>query len=357
MAIHFACVCGRGFSVRERRAGRTTTCPDCGQEVRVPRLGAPAAPDPGGVQRLAAVLAEYALWPGVVGGSFALMAAATRRGYNMEIAVIAVYVPLLGCLTLAETGLAFRRAWHWRDGQVWRNLLHTALGTFVTLFFSAVFIVGLVFPVSKHLSATLGFRPWPYAWPLWIQVALMVLAWDFFAYWTHRWSHEWGWLWRVHALHHSPPRVHAINAGRVHPLDTLKTEIIGLPVLVLLGAPLKVLVWYLAFFRFIGVLSHCNLPLRLGPLTYIFNTPVLHRWHHSVRPEEGLKNYGQNLMIWDQVFGTYYHPPDRAPDRLGIGDPMPDGFFAQLLSPFTLGRLRARRTAERKVTAPAASHA
>lgn len=36
MGIHFACPCGRTFSVRKRHAGKSLACPDCGEPLTVP---------------------------------------------------------------------------------------------------------------------------------------------------------------------------------------------------------------------------------------------------------------------------------------------------------------------------------
>lgn len=83
------------------------------------------------------------------------------------------------------------------------------------------------------------------------------------------------------------------------------------------------------------MLTHCNVDMRCGPLNFLFNTPQLHRWHHSMTPEEGDRNFGENLMVFDQLFGTYYHHPTRRPPTvIGIREPIPTGFFGQLLQPF-----------------------
>jgi sterol desaturase/sphingolipid hydroxylase (fatty acid hydroxylase superfamily) len=74
--------------------------------------------------------------------------------------------------------------------------------------------------------------------------------------------------------------------------------------------------------------------MRFGPLSWIFNTPSLHRWHHSRDIKEGNKNYGENLMLWDQLFGTYFNPPRRPPVNIGINEYMPPGFLQQLAHPF-----------------------
>ena len=64
---------------------------------------------------------------------------------------------------------------------------------------------------------------------------------------------------------------------------------------------------------YIGLLTHCNVAMRFGPLSLVFNTPELHRWHHSMDLREGNKNYGENLAIWDLLFGTWFNAARRPP--------------------------------------------
>lgn len=56
---------------------------------------------------------------------------------------------------------------------------------------------------------------------------------------------------------------------------------------------------------FIGILTHANLDVRCGPINYVFNTPELHRRHHSRRAEEGNRNYGENFVLGDLIFVTW----------------------------------------------------
>ena len=39
--------------------------------------------------------------------------------------------------------------------------------------------------------------------------------------------------------------------------------------------------------------------------------------------EEGNRNYGENLMLFDQLFGTFFLPSRRPPADIGIRYPMP----------------------------------
>jgi sterol desaturase/sphingolipid hydroxylase (fatty acid hydroxylase superfamily) len=108
-----------------------------------------------------------------------------------------------------------------------------------------------------------------------------------------------------------------------------------MPVLLLLGAPRDVLLLVSAVTAIIGMLTHCNVEMRCGPLNYVFNTPCLHRWHHSKVLHEGNRNYGENIVIFDILFGTYFNEDRRPPVDIGITHPMPASFWEQLKVPFT----------------------
>ena len=110
--------------------------------------------------------------------------------------------------------------------------------------------------------------------------------------------------------------------------------ILSQPLLYLAGAPAEIILWISAVTAFIGMLTHCNVEMRFGPINYLFNTPELHRWHHSRDLEEGNKNYGENLMIFDLLFRTYFNADRRPPANIGIDDPMPANFLGQLVQPF-----------------------
>jgi len=163
-------------------------------------------------------------------------------------------------------------------------------------------------------------------------------------HWVHRWQHEREFLWRFHAVHHSSPRLYWLNGTRNHPLDLGLTYIVGYLPLVALGASEVVIMLFTLFDPLLGLLQHANIAMRLGPLNYVFSAAEPHRWHHSRGLNEANSNYGSNLLVWDLVFGTFFLPPNRAPDSIGIGS-MPDfpqTFAAQMAAPFRWRRLKRR---------------
>ncbi len=106
----------------------------------------------------------------------------------------------------------------------------------------------------------------------------------------------------------------------------------------LLGVADTVLASYFVFYAINGFFQHSNCAIRLGWLNYIVSGPELHRWHHSRVPGESNSNYGNNLILWDLLFGSYFLPKDRSVGTLGlINRDYPSSFPAQFGAPFTKG--------------------
>ena len=80
-------------------------------------------------------------------------------------------------------------------------------------------------------------------------------------------------------------------------------------------------------------LIHANVGWRFGPLRYVLATPQYHHWHHSADKID--VNFAVHLPVIDAVFGTFYLPGSRWPSAYGIhGNPVPEGYWAQLALPF-----------------------
>ena len=54
-----------------------------------------------------------------------------------------------------------------------------------------------------------------------------------------------------------------------------------------------------------AVVEHTQCIAKLGILEWVLVTPSAHRVHHGTNPEYLDKNYGNLLIIWDRMFGTY----------------------------------------------------
>lgn len=285
-------------------------------------------------------IVSWISWPALMAICLGISVYGFSIGYPI-LAFNIAYIFIIVALLLLERWMPHEPQWLGDDGQTWQNILHTVTskGTVqVLLIFSgALGLAEWMTPATEP-----GHSVWPRHWPMWAQAGLGVVAAEFGLYWAHRISHEWPLVWRLHAIHHSVRRLWVINTGRFHFMDSVWKILLGMAVLMSLGAPYEVVQWCSIVTAYIGVLTHCNVEMRFGPLSYIFNTPEVHRWHHSMNLDEGDMNYGENVVIWDIVFGTFYNKKHkRPPSFIGVPEYMPPMFRHQLLWPFLTGAQRA----------------
>ncbi|NNG03242.1 MAG: hypothetical protein HKM95_03975 [Inquilinus sp.] len=178
---------------------------------------------------------------------------------------------------------------------------------------------------------------WPHDWPLAGQLLLMLLIADLLRYWLHRAAHKAKWLWALHAVHHSPKELYSLNVGRFHPGDKALQFLVDALPFALMGVGADVFATYFVFYAVNGFFQHCNANLRLGPLNWIVSGPELHRWHHAKAYKLANHNFGNNLIVWDALFGTRYLPADAAVGELGIGNGgYPKDLPGQTLAPFVV---------------------
>ena len=139
------------------------------------------------------------------------------------------------------------------------------------------------------------------SWLLWMLTFILI---DFVFYFYHRISHRVNFLWAIHMSHHSSEEMNFAVSFRqawFGPLSKIPffmvLPIIGFdPTLVAVAGVISTL-W--------GIVGHTQIINRLGPLEWFMNTPSHHRVHHGSNSQYIDKNYGNLLIIWDKMFGTF----------------------------------------------------
>lgn len=184
-----------------------------------------------------------------------------------------------------------------------------------------------------------GLRSSAQALPVPVQGAIALILGDFVVYWFHRACHRVPLLWRFHAVHHSAEHLDWLAAHREHPLDGIATQIcLNLPGM-LLGVSFEALGAIVVLRGMWAIFIHSNVSLPVGPLRYVLGEPALHHFHHA-RVAETKHNFANLAPYLDLAFGTY-HRPEVEDYELGLVDPWPRGYVAQLLEPFAPARARA----------------
>ena len=140
------------------------------------------------------------------------------------------------------------------------------------------------------------------------KAVLIILLIDLWMYVWHRLNHETAFLWRFHSVHHSDPTLDVTTSWRFHFLEILISELLRLPLFMLVGAGIEHLLLYSLFMTPVIEFHHSNISIpptldRLARL--IIPSPMMHRLHHSTLRSEHNTNYGSMLSIWDRLFGTF----------------------------------------------------
>ncbi|MCL6269418.1 sterol desaturase family protein [Sansalvadorimonas sp. 2012CJ34-2] len=251
------------------------------------------------------------------------------------LAVFLVLVPGALIIAVLERLLPYREDWNKNDGDLKTDLIHMLVAQIsIPRLTKPLWIAALVSTVG-WLNQTYPSGLWPHHWPVVIQLGLVLLIAEFGRYWVHRAAHTYIPLWRFHAVHHSPNRLYWMNAGRFHPVEKVFFLIPEVVPFILLGTNIEAMSLYFVFNGIHGMFQHSNIKLKLGWLNYVFAMTELHRWHHSKLVRESNRNYGNNLIIWDLVFGTFFWPKERDVKVIGVYNPdYPKDYLGQLKAPF-----------------------
>jgi sterol desaturase/sphingolipid hydroxylase (fatty acid hydroxylase superfamily) len=167
---------------------------------------------------------------------------------------------------------------------------------------------------------------------------LTLLAWDLASYGLHLAHHRIGWLWRIHRVHHSDPRVDLSTGLRLHFLQ-LATGALGDLLVIALCAPTRATYVAYCALRFGAVLFH-HAALSLPPgleraIGWCVVTPAHHLRHHRRGPAGEAVHFGAIFSVWDRILGTLDRGPE-TPLCLGVVDDGAGAFTVEevLWSPF-----------------------
>jgi sterol desaturase/sphingolipid hydroxylase (fatty acid hydroxylase superfamily) len=174
--------------------------------------------------------------------------------------------------------------------------------------------------------------------PVWVELLLAVMLLDLWAqYAAHYMLHRVPWMWRFHMVHHSDTTVDATTGTRHHPGDYFIRECFALVAILLLGIPLAFYVFYRITTIFFTYFSHANInmPQWLDkPLSMIFITPNMHKFHHHFERPWTDTNFGNIFSFWDRIFGTLVHDD---PKKVQYGlDVLDDSTSGDLMYQFKL---------------------
>ncbi|WP_229312042.1 sterol desaturase family protein [Larkinella punicea] len=174
--------------------------------------------------------------------------------------------------------------------------------------------------IHKHY-AIFDLKPGILGW-----VALF-LATDFVWYWYHRLAHEINLFWSAHVVHHQSEDFNYTTSARITVFQALIRTGFW-TILPLIGFPAGMISTMLILHGLYPFFIHTRTIGKLGWLEYILVTPSHHRVHHASNPEYLDKNYGDVLIIWDKLFGTFIEEKEDANELVyGLTKPLESHSF------------------------------
>jgi len=138
----------------------------------------------------------------------------------------------------------------------------------------------------------------------WWTLPLILLAQDFFYYWSHRGHHRIRVLWASHVVHHSSRQFNLSTALR-QTWTGATSWIFYLP-MIAVGVHPGVLAFCASINLVYQFWIHTERIDRLPrPVEAVLNTPSHHRVHHASQGSYLDRNYAGMLIVWDRMFGTF----------------------------------------------------
>jgi alkylglycerol monooxygenase len=133
---------------------------------------------------------------------------------------------------------------------------------------------------------------------------LLLLGVDFIFYWVHRWGHKINIMWAAHSPHHSAEEMNFMVALRASVTQRFCSFLFFWPLALIGFEPLHIYMMS-GIHLFIAFLHHTEFVGKLGWFEKCFTTPSHHRVHHGVNFAYLDKNFGEFLIIWDKIFGSF----------------------------------------------------
>lgn len=252
--------------------------------------------------------------------------------------------------------LIFERVWQRRamlrySKRVTTNFLITICNVLVIPIIPISIVGGAFWAESQNIGLI---NQVDHLLPLGLLVVVTLLLRGFISFFVHFLNHKIPLLWRFHRVHHMDSELDVSTTVRFHPLEMFVNAGISVPIVIALGLPPWILLFYELLDVAITLFSHANLRLPHGIerwLRYIIATPCLHTVHHSTEKEETDSNFSAVFPIWDIIFRTF-KPGDQPPQKLGLNEfdtPDISRFGWLLLSPFRTSQVMDAKRSELEV--------
>jgi sterol desaturase/sphingolipid hydroxylase (fatty acid hydroxylase superfamily) len=221
--------------------------------------------------------------------------AAEVTGPNAFVWALSTYV---GMILVERIAYLFhdRKQWNERDAR--QNILNNSVTAVGDSILGGSLFVALYFLAYEVRVFDIGFAWWGWA--------LAFLLNDLAYYVDHRIAHRTGFFWAIHTSHHSSREMNLTISARGTILGLAGTMSPAYFIIcAMMGVPFPMFIAAKFFGNLWGIFNHTQLVHRMGVLEEVLATPANHRVHHGTEAKYLDRNYGQTLIIWDRLFGSF----------------------------------------------------
>lgn len=245
-------------------------------------------------------------------------------------------------VTISVLGLelVFERHEGWRMNrrEFFTDLYYVVLGSTVIAWMTQTFAEAPL----QAVKASLGIQtPWVGQLPWLVQVFMAVAIIEFGQYWMHRLMHNVTPFWLTHAPHHHLTQLNAAKGAVGNPIELF---LITLSVLTFFDFDQTALFACFNTTAVISTFAHANVKSN-PPIWYsfFFTTIRHHSLHHSTDYEATRCNYGNSVILFDRIFGTY---KEGESELVGQDERRRLSIWEQTIFPFKplIARFKASRT-------------
>ena len=239
--------------------------------------------------------------PATIAAIFAFWAFAPATWVETPWTIILVGLGTLAFVQLLELVFERHEGWRINGKELATDIFYVAFGYGVIGFLSDALINSPMADLKEQLGIA---TPWLAASPFLVQVFAVMVVFEFGQYWLHRGMHNWNPLWLTHAPHHHITQLNAMKGFIGNPIELF---LISIGVIALLDVDLNALFAAITAGGAIATYAHANVranpPIWYG---FFFTTIRNHSLHHTALSYEDTRcNYGNSVILWDRVFGTY----------------------------------------------------
>ena len=220
---------------------------------------------------------------------------------NSDYGLVLVVLAVVTFVQLLELGFERHEGWRINGRELATDAFYVVLGFTAINWLTNHLAESPLLTIKQQLGIA---TPWLKTLPLVVQTFMALALFEFGQYWMHRLMHNNGLFWSTHAPHH---HITQLNAAKGYVGNPIELFLISLSVIALFDFDKAAIFASASVGTAVATFAHAN--VRSDPpawYSFFFTTIRHHSLHHTALSYEDTRcNYGNVLILYDRIFGTY----------------------------------------------------